>query len=65
MFGRIVSVVALIGSLYFAVRYRYRVLNAMLGQRWLRRIAVSFAMQIPFVRNNLMGNLFNQRSPQG
>ncbi|MFN7251208.1 MAG: sodium:proton antiporter [Anaerobacillus sp.] len=38
-------------SLYFVFQYRYRILNLVLGTRWIRRLAVTGALQIPFIRN--------------
>ncbi|WP_096201263.1 sodium:proton antiporter [Bacillus sp. FJAT-45350] len=58
MIGRLFSMLPLIASGYFLFRYRYRVLNFVLSQRWIRRAVVSYTMQIPFVRNNMMSNMF-------
>ncbi|WP_416149370.1 hypothetical protein ACM26V_24520 [Salipaludibacillus sp. HK11] len=40
------------------MKYRYRVLNALLARRWLRRFAVSFVMRIPAVREKMMYQTF-------
>lgn len=48
---RLVLVVA--GSM-FLYRFRFRVINTVLGQPWIRRIAVSLAMELPFLRQRFM-----------
>ncbi|MDQ0175190.1 hypothetical protein [Bacillus chungangensis] len=39
-------------------RYRYRILNSVLGFYWLRNIAVRAAMAIPGMRNLLISRTF-------
>lgn len=39
-------------------RYRFRVVNIILGQPWLRSMAVSTFMRLPYVRNRMVGQLF-------
>ncbi|WP_245308173.1 sodium:proton antiporter [Halalkalibacter urbisdiaboli] len=58
MINRLFSMISLAVSFYFAYRYRYRVINAMLGRKWLRKLAVGLAMQIPMVRDKMMGSVF-------
>lgn len=50
-------IVLAIASL-FIYRYRYRLMNAIFGQRWLRKIAVRSFMQFPFVRERMVGQMF-------
>ncbi|MCT8139732.1 sodium:proton antiporter [Anaerobacillus sp. CMMVII] len=38
-------------SVFFIYQYRYRIINLVLGTRWIRRLAVSGALQIPFIRD--------------
>ena len=40
-------------SMFFIYRYRYRLINFVLGTRWIRRLAVSYALRIPFIRDRL------------
>ncbi|WP_241657832.1 sodium:proton antiporter [Anaerobacillus alkaliphilus] len=40
-------------SVFFVYRYRYRIINIVLGTRWIRRLAVTGALQIPFIKNRL------------
>jgi hypothetical protein len=50
--------------MYFAYKYRYRVINAFLSRRMLRKVAVMFAMQIPFIRDKVLGSVFQSNRPQ-
>jgi hypothetical protein len=50
--------------MYFAYKYRYRVINAILGKRMLRKIAVMVAMQIPFIRDKVLGSVLQFNRPQ-
>ncbi|WP_017728321.1 hypothetical protein [Halalkalibacterium ligniniphilum] len=66
MLGRIITFFSFVLSIYVAYRYRYRMLNLLLGRRFLRQIAVSLAMQIPFIRDNVMGSMLRyERANKG
>ncbi|WP_462412219.1 hypothetical protein [Neobacillus sp. Marseille-QA0830] len=57
--SRILSTIIMIGSLGFIVyRYRYRIMNILLGLSWMRRLAVSSMMRLPGVKQRLMGSVF-------
>ncbi|HHY73017.1 MAG TPA: hypothetical protein GX497_07310 [Bacillus bacterium] len=43
---------------FFIYRYRYRLINIILGQSLLRRLVVKSFMQIPFVREQMVGQMF-------
>ncbi|ADC50845.1 MULTISPECIES: hypothetical protein [Alkalihalophilus] len=64
MFSRLISIVSLILSFYFAYKYRYRVINAVLGRRWLRKVIIGFAMQIPMIRDRMLGSVLQSNRPQ-
>ncbi|TWI57816.1 sodium:proton antiporter [Halalkalibacter nanhaiisediminis] len=64
MITRLVSIVSFVVSFYFAYKYRYRLANAFLGKRWLRKLAVSLAMQIPFIRDKVLGSVLQNNRPQ-
>ncbi|MFA9559380.1 sodium:proton antiporter [Evansella sp. AB-rgal1] len=36
------------------LRNRYRIINAFLSKRWLRRLSVALVMRIPAVREKMM-----------
>ena len=65
MINRLFSIISFAVSFYLAYKYRYRVINAVLGRRWLRKLAVSLAMQIPMIRDKMLGSAFQfDRSKQ-
>jgi hypothetical protein len=43
---------------YFAYRYRYRLLNTLIGTGWIRRIAVGSMMSLPGVKKKMMQAVF-------
>lgn len=40
-------------SVFFIYQYRYRIFNIVLGTRWIRRLVISGALQIPYIRDRL------------
>ncbi|ARK29387.1 sodium:proton antiporter [Halalkalibacter krulwichiae] len=64
MIQRIISILSFSFSMYFVYKYRYRVLNAVLSRRMLRKVAVMMAMQIPFVRDKVLGSVLQFNRPQ-
>ncbi|SFA96214.1 MULTISPECIES: hypothetical protein [unclassified Bacillus (in: firmicutes)] len=57
--SRMLSSILMIGTLgYFGYRYRYRLLNVMIGTGWLRRLAVGSVMSMPGIRNKMMNTVF-------
>jgi len=61
--SRILSTIFLIGSIgYFGFRYRYKIINLMLGSSWMRRIAVGSIMSFPGVKNKMMQSVFGRPS---
>jgi hypothetical protein len=40
------------------IRYRYKVLNTLLGSYWLRKWAISLAMNIPGIRSKFIQSTF-------
>lgn len=41
-------------SIFFIFKYRYKVINLVLGTRWIRRAVVSGVLQIPIVRDRFL-----------
>lgn len=59
MMSRMLTSILLIGSIgYAAYRYRFRLLNVLIGTGWIRRFAVSAFMSMPFVKKRLMQSAF-------
>lgn len=47
---------------YYLYENRYRVMNGLLGNRFLRRVAVSSLMGLPGVRNKMLQSVFSAPS---
>ena len=57
--SRLLTSIFMIGSIgYVVFRYRYRIINALIGTGWMRRIAVGSIMSLPGVRQKLMSSVF-------
>jgi hypothetical protein len=62
--SRIISILLIAFGGYFLFKKRFRLLNGILGNAMIRRVAVRSFMSIPGIRNRLMGNIFSQgRNP--
>ncbi|WP_449621313.1 hypothetical protein [Robertmurraya sp. Marseille-Q9965] len=57
--SRLLSVILLALGGYWILQNRFRVLNAILGMRFLRRFFVSSFLSVPFVQNKLMKAVFS------
>ncbi|NHM30309.1 hypothetical protein [Neobacillus terrae] len=56
---RMLKSILMIGTVgYFGYRYRYRLMNVLLGTGWIRRMAVGSVMNIPGIRNKMMQSMF-------
>lgn len=59
MMSRMLTSIFMIGSIgYFIFRYRYRLINVLLGSRWIRRMAVGSIMSFPGVKQKMMKSVF-------
>lgn len=57
--SRIITSILMIGSIgYFAFRFRYRILNALLASGMIRRFAVSSMMSLPGIKQKMMQSVF-------
>lgn len=57
--SRMLTSILLIGTIgYTAYRYRFRLLNFLIGTGWIRRMAVSSFMSMPFVKKRMMQSVF-------
>ncbi|MCJ8006832.1 hypothetical protein ACFFF5_01065 [Lederbergia wuyishanensis] len=54
---KMLSALAVLGTAY---RFRYKLLNAFLGNSFLRKVSVNAMMNIPGVRSKLMGTAFRK-----
>ncbi|MFJ7729707.1 hypothetical protein ACIQXV_26850 [Neobacillus sp. NPDC097160] len=61
--SRMLTSIFMIGSIgYFAYRFRYRIINVLLGSSWMRRLAVGSMMSLPGVKNKMMKSVFGRPS---
>ncbi|WP_338451632.1 hypothetical protein R4Z09_07070 [Niallia oryzisoli] len=58
--GRILSIVLIGMGGYYLFQKRFRVINAVLGNSMMRRFFVRSLMNIPAIRNRMMGSVFSQ-----
>lgn len=57
--SRMFTSIFMIGTAgYIIYRYRYRLLNALIGTGWIRRMAVGSLMNLPGVKRKLMQSVF-------
>jgi hypothetical protein len=63
MMSRMLTSILMIGSIgYFFYRYKYRIINVLLGTSWMRRIAVGSIMSFPGVKQKMMQTVFGRPS---
>ncbi|EKN66271.1 Na+/H+ antiporter [Neobacillus bataviensis LMG 21833] len=61
--SRMLTSIFMIGSIgYFAYRFRFRIINVLLGSSWMRRLAVGSMMSLPGVKNKMMQSVFGRPS---
>lgn len=61
--SRMLTSIFMIGSIgYFTFRYRYRIINVLLGSSWMRRLAVGSIMSFPGVKQKMMKSVFGRPS---
>ncbi|MBT2693462.1 hypothetical protein [Bacillus sp. ISL-55] len=59
MARKIISIFMLGLAGYFVFENRYRVMNMLLGNRFLRRVAVGSIMGLPGIRSKMMDSVFS------
>ncbi|HWJ80023.1 MAG TPA: hypothetical protein VNR61_18320 [Niallia sp.] len=55
-----VIIIGLVG--YFLIQKRYRLLNSVLRNPFVRKYAISLLMKIPAIRNSMMSSVFGKSS---
>jgi hypothetical protein len=58
--SKIISIFLIGISGYYLFQKRFRVLNVVFGNTIIRRLFVSSLMNIPAIRNRMMGSVFSQ-----
>lgn len=57
--SRMFTSILMIGTAgYLVYRYRFRLLNALIGTGWIRRIAVGSLLGLPGIKNKMMQAVF-------
>ena len=59
MLRRVFSIFMIGLAGYYLFENRYRVMNGLLGNRFLRRVAVSSLMGLPGVKNKMLQSVFS------
>lgn len=57
--GRLLSILLIGIGGYWVLQNRFRVVNLVLGNRFIRRFFVSSFMNLPFVRDQMMKTVFS------
>ncbi|WP_160721685.1 hypothetical protein [Bacillus sp. USDA818B3_A] len=57
--SRLLTSIFMIGSIgYVVFRYRYKIINVLIGTGWMRRLAVGSIMSFPGIRQKLISSVF-------
>lgn len=59
MVRKIISIFMIGLAGYYLFENKYRVMNGLLGNRFIRRLAVSSLMGVPGVRNKMLKTVFS------
>jgi hypothetical protein len=63
MMSRILTSILMIGSIgYLGYKYKYRLINVLLGSRLMRRFAVGSIMSFPGIKQKMMQSMFGRPS---
>lgn len=58
MINGLTRLVFFIASIYGIYKYRYRIMNNVLGNSQIRKWVIVLGMNIPFLRNRMMNQAF-------
>ncbi|MCA1031738.1 hypothetical protein LCL95_11950 [Bacillus timonensis] len=58
MQNAITRLFVIFAGLYTLYRYRYRIMNGVLGNPWIRKVLISTSMNIPYIRNKMIHQAF-------
>jgi hypothetical protein len=57
--SRMLTSIFMIGTIgYFTYRFRFRLLNAIIGTGWIRRLAVGSIMSMPGIKRKMFQSVF-------
>lgn len=60
MFRMIIRILLIGTAVYYGWQYRYRLMNVVLSNGWLRRMLVSGTLNMPFVRQRMVQGIFSE-----
>ncbi|KGP72967.1 hypothetical protein [Pontibacillus yanchengensis] len=55
-------IIALVAGIYLFNRYKYRLLNVLLAVDFIRKMAVSWSMQLPYIREKILPKILGRTS---
>ncbi|MEC2054282.1 hypothetical protein I6J18_20620 [Peribacillus psychrosaccharolyticus] len=55
----IIRIIMIGTAIYYGYRYRYKLMNTVLSNPWLRKMLVSGSLSLPFMRNQMMHSVFS------
>lgn len=58
----VLAMVLMISAISLLYKWRYKVMNTLLAVGIIRKLMVSSAMKLPFIRKNFLPELFNTKS---
>lgn len=58
----VLAMVLMISAISLLYKWRYKVMNTLLAVGIIRKLMVSSAMKLPFIRKNILPELFNTKS---
>lgn len=57
--GRLISLLLIGIGGYWVLQNRFRIINVLIGNRFIRRFLVSSFMRLPMVRNQMFSSIFS------
>ena len=58
----VLAMLLMISAISLLYKWRYKVMNTLLAVGIIRKLMVSSAMKLPFIRKNILPELFNTKS---
>ncbi|MFC4022789.1 hypothetical protein ACFOUV_03050 [Oceanobacillus longus] len=62
MMKAVLTIVVMFSTVTLIYKWRYKVMNTLLAVGIIRKIMVSVSMNLPYVRNHILPELFNTKS---
>lgn len=62
--SRLISILLIGIGGYWVLQNRFKVVNIVMGNRFIRRFFVSSIMSLPFMRDQMMATVFSRQEPK-